>query len=41
MKPIALRLLPHERAEAFEIAKRQSQRASNLALVAYRAGIKC
>ena len=39
-KPIALRLLPHEHAEAFEMAKRQSRSASNLALVAYRAGIQ-
>ena len=39
-KPIALRLLPHERAEAFEIAQRQSRSASNLALVAYRAVIQ-
>lgn len=38
-KPIALRLLPHEHAEAVEMAKRQSRSASNMALVAYRAGI--
>jgi hypothetical protein len=39
-KPIALRLLPHERAEAFEIAQKQSRSASNLALMVYRAGIQ-
>lgn len=39
-KPIALRLLPHERAEAFEMAQKQCRSASNLALLAYRAGIQ-
>lgn len=39
-KPIALRLLPHERAEAFDIAQKQSRSASNVALMAYRAGIQ-
>jgi hypothetical protein len=32
-KPIALRLLPHEREEVFALANKQSRSASNLALI--------